>query len=84
MAGGGRVGGPRQWLLLIVSLVSAIHGTAGLQVGFYNAICPGAEAAVKAAVQSRFITDKTITPALLRLYFHDCFVQVTISASLIE
>jgi len=61
--------------------MSVIHGTAGLRVGFYNSICPRAEATIKAAVQSRFNRDKTITPALLRLYFHDCFVQVSHSTS---
>ena len=75
---GGRVGGVRQLLLLVVSLMSLVHGTAALKVGFYNGIgCPNVESTVKAVVQSRFKSDKTITPALLRLFFHDCFVKVS-------
>lgn len=71
---GGRVG-VWQLLLLVVGLMSIVHGSAALKVGFYNTICPKAEATVKAVVQSRFKSDTTITPALLRLFFHDCFVR---------
>lgn len=78
MAEGGSVGGARQWLLLVVCLMSIMHGTAALKVGFYKTICPSAEATVKANVQSRFNRDKSITAALLRLYFHDCFVAVSV------
>lgn len=70
-----RVGGARQWLLLLVTLMSVMHGTAALRVGFYASLCPRLEATVKATVQGRFNVDRTITPALLRLFFHDCFVQ---------
>ena len=73
---GGRVG-VWQVLLLVVGLMSIVHGSAALKVGFYNTICPKAEATVKAVVQSRFKSDTTITPALLRLFFHDCFVRVS-------
>jgi peroxidase len=70
--------GVRQLLLLVVGLMSIVHGSAALKVGFYNTICPKAEATVKAVVQSRFTSDTTITPALLRLFFHDCFVRVSL------
>jgi peroxidase len=54
--------------------MSIVDGSAALKVGFYNTICPKAESTIKAVVQARFKSDKTITPALLRLFFHDCFV----------
>lgn len=50
---------------------------AQLNVGFYKTSCPRAESIVKAAVQKRFNTDKSITAALLRMHFHDCFVRVS-------
>ncbi|XP_028766876.1 peroxidase 57-like [Neltuma alba] len=48
---------------------------AKLKLGFYDSSCPNAESIVKQAVQRRFNDDKTITAALLRMHFHDCFVR---------
>ncbi|XP_024381941.1 peroxidase 57 [Physcomitrium patens] len=67
-------GGAFHLLLLLVSLMCVFHGTQGLRVGFYTNTCPNAETIVTQTVQNRFRRDKTITPALLRLFFHDCFV----------
>lgn len=47
-----------------------------LQVGFYKNSCSKAETIVRSAVESYFNKDPTIAPGLLRLHFHDCFVQV--------
>ncbi|XP_059646460.1 peroxidase 57 [Cornus florida] len=46
-----------------------------LQVGFYSSTCPRAELIVRQVVQNRFKTDPSITAALLRMHFHDCFVR---------
>ncbi|XP_074281067.1 peroxidase 25 [Silene latifolia] len=46
-----------------------------LQTGFYYASCPAAEGIVRSTVQAHFSSDPTIAPGLLRLHFHDCFVQ---------
>ncbi|XP_031503732.1 peroxidase 43 [Nymphaea colorata] len=46
-----------------------------LQVGFYASTCPSAESIVASTVQSSVNADKTIAASLLRLHFHDCFVQ---------
>ncbi|PON64518.1 Peroxidase [Parasponia andersonii] len=48
---------------------------AQLRVGFYNTTCPSAEQIVKQVVQERFAKDSSITAALLRMHFHDCFVR---------
>lgn len=63
-------------VLLLVRLMSLLHGTKALRVGFYNNICPGTETIVRQVVENRFSRDQSITPALLRLFFHDCFVTV--------
>eukprot|EP01018_Ginkgo_biloba_P039314 Gb_36391 [translate_table: standard] len=47
----------------------------GMEVGFYSPTCPDAESVVRATVQKSFQSDKTIAAALLRLHYHDCFVQ---------
>ncbi|KAJ4747310.1 Peroxidase [Rhynchospora pubera] len=49
--------------------------SAALQVGFYATTCPQAESTVQSVISNRFLTDRTITAALLRMYFHDCFVN---------
>ncbi|KAG6427886.1 hypothetical protein SASPL_112133 [Salvia splendens] len=49
--------------------------SAQLKVGFYNSSCSRAESLVREAVQQRFKTDRSISAALLRMHFHDCFVR---------
>ncbi|KAF5937996.1 hypothetical protein HYC85_025502 [Camellia sinensis] len=67
------------FLCLLVPIV-----TAQLRVGFYSSTCPRAEQIVRQAVQKRFSTDRTITPALLRMHFHDCFVKGCDASILID
>lgn len=57
----------------VIHLVSA-----QLQVGFYNSTCPQTETIVRQAVQNQFNSDPSITAALLRMHFHDCFVRVSL------
>ncbi|KZV17366.1 peroxidase 60-like [Dorcoceras hygrometricum] len=48
----------------------------GLQVGFYRGKCRfDVEKAVEAVISAWYRKDPTITPALLRMQFHDCFVN---------
>ncbi len=47
-----------------------------LQVGFYATSCPTAESLIHSATQAKWNVDRTITAGLLRISFHDCFVQV--------
>ncbi|KAJ8550005.1 hypothetical protein K7X08_033712 [Anisodus acutangulus] len=51
------------------------HVQGGLKPGFYSSSCPNAESIVKSTVQAEFNKDPTIAAGLLRLHFHDCFVQ---------
>ncbi|KAL8057846.1 hypothetical protein ABFX02_04G209900 [Erythranthe guttata] len=52
-------------------------GSVPLQVGFYQGKCRSAdvEAIVGMVVKARYSRDPTITAALLRMQFHDCFVN---------
>ncbi|KAK9134316.1 hypothetical protein Syun_013646 [Stephania yunnanensis] len=47
----------------------------GTRFGFYARTCPNVESIVRSTVQSHFQSDPTVAPALLRMHFHDCFVQ---------
>ncbi|PNT70977.1 hypothetical protein BRADI_2g20820v3 [Brachypodium distachyon] len=50
-------------------------GAAGLRFGFYNATCPAAEDVVFAEMHAILREDPTLAPSLLRMHYHDCFVQ---------
>ncbi|KAL3610950.1 hypothetical protein D5086_001970 [Populus alba] len=66
--------------LIFVSMAGQCSGQ--LQFGFYNGKCRDrngfqrdVEDIVKQKVKARFSTDTTIVAALLRMQFHDCFVN---------
>ncbi|KAJ4728931.1 Peroxidase [Melia azedarach] len=71
-------------LILLVSLGGFSHGV--LQVGFYRGKCEivDVEMTVARVVTARFFRDPTIVPALLRLQFHDCFVNGCDASILID
>ncbi len=50
--------------------------TSPLQVGFYARSCPTAESLIQNATEAKWNANRTITTGLLRISFHDCFVQV--------
>jgi peroxidase len=47
-----------------------------LVFGFYDGSCPDAEAIVASTVRELFAADSNVAAALVRLFFHDCFVHV--------
>lgn len=49
---------------------------AGLQEGFYGEICPQAENIINETINKHFRKDPTLAPALVRLFLHDCLVNV--------
>ncbi|XP_027069855.1 peroxidase 60-like [Coffea arabica] len=64
--------------LVFVGLLGQCYGASSpLQVGFYKGKCKGVdvEAIVGSVVRTWFFKDPTITAALLRMQFHDCFVK---------
>ncbi|KAF7830379.1 peroxidase 46 [Senna tora] len=59
--------------LFSLSVVASV--TASLSFNFYAASCPSAEFIVRNTVRSFSSTDPSIPGKLLRLVFHDCFVE---------
>lgn len=69
-------------LVVALVLLLQILSSHSLEVGFYKTNCPASanvEGVIKGVVQAKFNNDKSIVPGLLRMYFHDCFVQVSIA-----
>jgi len=68
-------------LLFLFTALLLLRGTfvhsQGLQIGFYDSYCPDAKDIVRSTVEQYYDKDATVAPALLRLHFHDCFVQVS-------
>ncbi|KAM0828860.1 hypothetical protein ACQ4PT_067258 [Festuca glaucescens] len=64
-------------LCIVMLVVTAFAGGASAQLstGFYSSSCPGALGAVKSAVQSAVAKEPRMGASILRLFFHDCFVQ---------
>lgn len=71
-------------LVLVFLVVGSICLSEGqfnrLTVGFYDQTCPNAEAIVRAVVREAALSDSNMPAVLLRLHFHDCFVEVLSSS----
>lgn len=65
-------------IFLVIFLAHVVASSAQLSFGFYAASCPSAEFIVRNTVRSASSSDPTIPGKLLRLLFHDCFVEVSL------
>ena len=64
-------------LVMQCFLVANFHGTnALLSTSFYAKSCPSLQFIVANAVSARLQQDHTAIGPVLRMFFHDCFVQV--------
>jgi hypothetical protein len=57
-------------------MAAAGTSSAQLSTGFYSSSCPGVYDAVKSVVQSAVASEQRMGASIVRLFFHDCFVQV--------
>lgn len=65
------------WSLCLSLCMFSTPTSAQLKTNFYANICPNVESIVKSAVTKKFQQTFVTVPATIRLFFHDCFVQVT-------
>ncbi|XXG85960.1 hypothetical protein AAC387_Pa11g0955 [Persea americana] len=63
--------------LVIFSLLVVFLGSSSAQLStsYYSKTCPNVFSAVKSTVQSAISNERRIGASLLRLHFHDCFVN---------
>ena len=75
---------PSSVLTLAVVVIGVSFGLneAKLAYDYYKFSCPNVETIVKREMMSVLLTDATAPAAFLRLMFHDCQVQVTLTFSL--
>ncbi|KAM5573358.1 hypothetical protein ABKV19_013072 [Rosa sericea] len=62
-------------LLALATTLPSLVQSQTTRVGFYSSSCPKAESIVTQTVQKHFTSTPSIAPGLLRMHFHDCFVQ---------
>uniref|UniRef100_A0A0A0L018 peroxidase n=1 Tax=Cucumis sativus TaxID=3659 RepID=A0A0A0L018_CUCSA len=67
-------------LVLVLQLTFLLMSTsfAQLSVSFYSNTCPKLLSVIRSGVQSAITKEARIGASLLRLHFHDCFVNVYI------
>ena len=66
------------WLLVVLlTLDACLCVWAQTRFGYYDLTCPEVESIVKSTVRLHTQADVTVPAGLLRLHFHDCFVQVS-------
>ncbi|VVA16437.1 PREDICTED: peroxidase [Prunus dulcis] len=60
---------------VVVAATSMMPTSAKLSSGFYNKVCPQALPAIRKVVKRAISHEPRIGASLLRLHFHDCFVN---------
>ena len=63
-------------LILFALLACTAHGD-HLSVSYYDKTCPSVQDIVQSVLASKVAADQAMAPAVLRLFFHDCFVNVS-------
>lgn len=65
------------FLVMEMILVSGFSfGASGLNMNYYLMSCPFAEPVVKNIVNRALQDDPTLAAGLVRMHFHDCFIEV--------
>jgi peroxidase len=65
--------------MALVLLAATPSGAQPLDPRFYDKACPAALPAVKRIVEETVAVEPRMGASLLRLHFHDCFVNVSIN-----
>ncbi|VVA95555.1 unnamed protein product [Arabis nemorensis] len=61
--------------MLVMMMVLLAGSSDGLEVGFYHRSCPSAEGIILRVVKEEVAKNRGTAAVLLRLQFHDCFVE---------
>lgn len=73
------------WIAMAAAITNQVLVVGqGTRAAFYASSCPRVESIVQSVVRTHFQSDRTIAPALLRMHFHDCFVNGCDASILID
>ncbi|KAH7865317.1 hypothetical protein Vadar_005044 [Vaccinium darrowii] len=76
--------GSRGSICVLALVVFALSTSAQLSPNFYDETCPSALATIKAVVDAELMREQRMGASLLRLHFHDCFVQTCDGSILLD
>jgi peroxidase len=62
--------------LVLLVLATSASSSKVLSPYYYNHVCPKALATIKRVVEAAVYKERRMGASLLRLHFHDCFVNV--------
>ncbi|KAJ9538396.1 hypothetical protein OSB04_031129 [Centaurea solstitialis] len=71
-------------LFLLLGTLTTLALGQGTRVGFYRTTCPRVESIVRSTVESGIQSNPRARPGLLRMFFHDCFVNGCDASILID
>lgn len=71
-------------LLLILSVLTLFRAADGLSMNYYMISCPILEPIVKNTVNRALLSDPTLAAGLVRMHFHDCFIEGCDASVLID
>lgn len=74
----------RAMVVMAVMALQQMSMVAALQEGYYAQSCPNAEGIVRNAMARAMARDSGTAPGVLRLHFHDCFVEGCDGSVLLE
>ncbi|KAJ0968791.1 hypothetical protein J5N97_021668 [Dioscorea zingiberensis] len=61
--------------IMLLLMVSAMQSNAQLTANFYDKSCPAAISTIRKTVRTAIAKERRMAASLIRLHFHDCFVQ---------
>jgi peroxidase len=68
-------------VVVVAAALSASTASAQLSSTFYDTSCPSAMSTISSGVNSAVAQQARVGASLLRLHFHDCFVQASLAVS---
>lgn len=66
-------------LTTVLLIFSSFPCKAQLSSNFYDSTCPNALSTIRSVIDAAVSNEQRMAASLIRLHFHDCFVQVATS-----